>query len=89
MIRLAWLAIIGLIVAVTVGSADDERPVVRMIRAYGGTSEVQPPVVAIEGQNSIAAPAIAQRYAPVEVDVSAANSPNVYVRVTHGNADWT
>ena len=89
MIRLAWLAIIGLIVAVTVGSADDERPVVRMIRAYGGTSEFQPPVVAIEGQNSIAVPAIAQRFATVEFDVSAANIPNVYVRVTHCNADWT
>jgi len=89
MIRLAWVAIIGMVVAVTVGSADDERPVLRMIRAYGGTSEFQPPVVAIEGPNSIAAPVIAQRFATVEFDVSAANIPNVYVRVTHCNVDWT
>lgn len=85
---IAVLATICLVVN-TAAASDDDAPIIRMIRAYGGTSEFQPPVVAIEGPNSIAAPTLAQRFATVEFDVAASNIPNVFVRLVHCNADWT
>ena len=88
--RYGLATILAVIVAASAGiNAQEEAPIVRMIRAYGGTSEFHPPVIAIEGPNSINSPDIAKRFATVEFDVSAGNIPNVYVRIIHCNADWT
>jgi len=89
MMRQALLVLTLVATAWSTAAAYDDMPIIRMIRAYGGTSEFQAPVVAIEGPNSIAAPPVAQRFATVEFDVAASNIPNVFVRVVHCNADWT
>ena len=58
----------------------------RMIRAYGGTNEVLPPVVILNAEK---AGDIGSSSITVEFDISSAAIPNVYARIIHCSADWT
>lgn len=88
MTRTCRVMVFAIIVAASSLHAADDHAVVRMIRAYGGTNEFRPPVVAIQAPGSIDAPDITQQFATVEFDVSADNIPNLYARIVHCAANW-
>lgn len=62
-----------------------------MIRAYGSTNEVLPPVVLLDGTSSNSAfgsNTIGSPFVTVEFDIQSSNIPNVYARLIHCSADW-
>ncbi len=63
----------------------EDAPIVRMIRAYGGTNELLPPVILLGNDASAD---VGSSHATVEFDVSARAIPNVYARAIHCSADW-
>lgn len=79
------LTIVGFFLGALACGAQEELPIVRMIRAYGGTNEQLPPIVMLDTES---ARTIGSAFATVEFDLSAFTIPNVYASVRHCAADW-
>lgn len=60
----------------------------RFIRSYGGTNELLPPIVSLDGASE-AVQGFVSEFATVEFDLRSNNYPNVYARMVHCQADWT
>lgn len=68
----------------TLAMADEDAPILRMIRAYGGANEALPPVILLNDSKAD----VGTPYVTVEFDISSTTIPNVYARATHCTADW-
>jgi hypothetical protein len=63
-------------------------PQIRMIRAFGGDDEKEPPVILLNNpQSAIKAP-IGNSFITIEFDIKAPVPPNLYARFVHCSADW-
>jgi hypothetical protein len=85
-IVIACLIVLSQVFLVQVTSASDVA--LRFIRSYGGTNEMLPPIVSIDGASE-AVQGFVSEFATVEFDLRSNNFPNVYARLVHCQADWT